>query len=157
MDYNDDIMYDRIDGMFVEDTTYKKTTSYIPIAMGHLLKIKYCTNSRNYVGWYLSVKDSLVETYKSICKDKQIKLGEFLDNDKYGKFFNENMSDFYNDGIKIYKEAMKTYPDLKQGWKYIPAECPWTFSQLMNALFIDDDNDFAVSIKELLNKLPDMK
>lgn len=154
---DDDIMHEFID-TYIESTKFKQDANLLVITFEHLLKLKYCTNDRNYNGWTTSVKHSLVKLYNSICDDKHIKLGAFVDDDKYGRYFNDEsvIQKYYNDSIKKYKDLTKTYSDLKEGLQYIPSDCPWKFSELMNSLYINDDNEIVPDIDNLLSYLPDM-
>ena len=115
----------------------------IGLAIEHLLKLKYCTNDRNYRVWCNSFSTH-IGAFSSYARGLSKK-----DNEKLMTYVkNNNLQRSYEIGVKNYKNAARKYPDLKDGEKYIPPECQWSLDELINN---------NITIEELLAKLPDMK
>jgi Domain of unknown function DUF29. len=109
----------------------------------HLLKIKYCTNNRNYDHWC-----GEIENHRNRVSD-YILWGTKKQDTNLKKYLENNIQDVYEDGIKKYKKDAQKYSDLIDISKLIAKECPecpWDLEQLM-----DDD------IEDLLARLPDME
>ena len=115
----------------------------IGLAIEHLLKLKYCTNDRNYRVWWNSFSTH-IGAFSSYARGLSKK-----DNEKLMAYVkSNNLQRSYEIGVKNYKHAAKKYPDLKDGEKYIPTECKWSLDDLINP---------NVTLEELLAKLPDME
>ena len=105
----------------------------------HLLKIKYCTNNRNYDHWCGEVENHRKEVFKhTLC-------GTDDEDKNLVKYINSKIQKIYEAGIKEYKKDAQKYSDLIDISRLIAKECPWDLEQLM-----DDD------IEDLLVKLPEM-
>lgn len=116
----------------------KKGRAYLSRMIEHLLKVKYCTNDRNYDHWRGEINTFRAKTIDIIDwkskRRKDINLINILIND---------LDDIYEVAIEYYEDDSKEYSDLIDGLELIPEECPWNLSELMND-----------SIDELLSKLP---
>ena len=121
----------------------KQSYSALMRMIEHLLKIKYCTNNRNYDHWC-----GEVENHRNRVSD-YILWGTKKQDTNLKKYLENNIQDVYEDGIKEYKKNAQKYSDLIDISKLIAKECPecpWDLEQLM-----DDD------IEDLLARLPDME
>lgn len=115
-----------------------KAASHLARMIEHLLKLGYCTNERNHNIWA-----SDAEKHRNIVFKVLRWRNKVYSNLK--KYLESNLQGIYEDGLKLYDEAAKNYPDLECYRDEIPEKCPWSFEQLM------DD-----SIENLLAKLPDI-
>lgn len=131
--------------MDFEDEIYTETaqekssiTSHAALTMEHILKMKYCTNNRNYDVWWNSVTThvSRVVTLTKYFKKKR--------NEDFIKHYEETFNEAYEDAIDAYKVAAISHDDLKVNQKYIPEKYPW-----------QPDDLILKPLWWLLNKLPD--
>lgn len=120
-----------------------KASGHLIKEIEHLLKLKYCTNNRNYEQWETSIdthrEDVILSTRWSSKRNRYTNLINRL---------KEDLQEIYEAGVDLYKRASRKYSDLKEGLNYIPEECPleWKLDNLL-----DDD------IEDLLDQLPDME
>lgn len=112
----------------------------IPRIIEHLLKIKYCTNNRNYHKW--------IEFELSPWINKVIDVLDYRNSKENNKVLvkemRESMDKFYSNGIKNYDKDSKIFTDLLENRKFIPKECMFTLDDLL-----------TLPLTDLLNKLPD--
>lgn len=116
----------------------KKGKAYLSRMIEHLLKVKYCTNDRNYDHWIGEINTFKAKTIDITDWKSKRKRDTNLINT-----LTDDFDDIYDVAIEHYEDDAKEYPDLRDGLELIPEECPWNLSELM------DD-----SIDELLDKLP---
>ena len=134
--------FEEVEEVFLETKQdEKKGYAYLSRMIEHLLKIKYCSNDRNYDHWRgeingFRVKAIDITGWKS-KRNRDTNLVKYLTN---------NIDDIYEVAVAYYKDDARLYADLTQGLEYIPEECPWTLEELM------DD-----TIDEILKKLPGME
>ena len=108
------------------------------IVIEHLLKLKYCTNSRNHKVWKNSIethRGTLYGYLQWLSKNPTRRLIEYLEN---------NIENAYITGVRLYNKAAKKYPDLEDGLKLIPEDCPWTLEELME----NDIDDLLESLND---------
>lgn len=121
----------------------KQSYSALMRMIEHLLKIKYCTNNRNYDHWCGEIENHRKEVFKhTLC-------GTDDEDKNLVKYINSKIQKIYEAGIKEYKKDAQKYSDLIDISRLIAKECPecpWDLEQLM-----DDD------IEDLLARLPDME
>lgn len=103
----------------------------------HLLKLKYCTNNRNYESWVNTVAEHRNRIIDILNYEDEV--DKLLWN-----HLQENFDNAYLVGIKLYKKAESVYSDLEYNEKYIPIKPP---------LILDDVMDLP--LHELLRKFPD--
>ncbi len=144
--------------IFTEGTDYDDAESLLVNIMLHLLKLKYFTDTShsNDDGWERTVRDSRQRILTYIHKsNKTIQFGNFKENDKYSKYYNDKtMGSIYEKAVIKYKSAAKKYDDLKDGLKYIPDDCPWTFVIIMNTNKVNDRGNVVPNYKKLISYLP---
>lgn len=116
------------DELFEESYSDRKDDciTEIGIIIEHLLKIKYCTNSRNHSVWVNSIR-----THRGTFIG-YVKWGNKKSVDRLIEYTSENIEDCYEHGVVLYTRDSKDYPDLRPGLKHIPDECPWTLEELMD-------------------------
>ena len=123
--------------LYTEETSDKRgVLSHTSRAIEHLLKLKYCTNNRNYDKWIGEFNDH---------RNEVIDILEYPDTNKnLLNYLIENFEKSYNRAISFYNSDISTYKDLDENKDVIPKELPITV------------NDFiSESLHSLLDKLPD--
>jgi hypothetical protein len=129
------------DEILYQEATYRKIRAgaFISLIIKNLLKVKYCNGNlpaEEKNTWIPSIQyhreNASVEMTWGNKPDKIIV-----------RYVKNNLQNSYNNGIYFYKNEAKEYPDLQDGIKFIPVECPWELEELM-----DEPIDF------LLSKLP---
>lgn len=127
--------------LYTEETSNRDDAeSLVPHILEHLLKLKYCTNNRNYKKWI----EMEIEPWINVVKRALNYESNKRKNINLINEINSSFDEFYNDGIKYYHKDSEEYKDLILNKKFIPKECPWTLDRLLTN-----------SIPQLLDKLPD--
>ena len=117
------------DEVFLEDAAdEKKVVGKISRAMSHLLKLGYCNSDvafrNNKRAWIQDFHYPRNEVLELLVLKKQRK--------NLTKYANKNIHRMYKGAISFYDLAAKEYDDLKEGRKWIPEQCPWTFNELIS-------------------------
>ena len=113
------------DEIYIESANDKKTLkACLSRIFEHILKLKYCTNNRNYEVWVRTV----VEHRNRIIDilDYENEADQLLWNT-----LQDNFDSAYLVGIKLYKKAESEYSDLEYNEKHIPIKSPVILDDVM--------------------------
>lgn len=126
------------DVLFEENYSVRKDDciTEVGIIIEHLLKLKHCRTNRVWINSIETHRGTLYGYVK--WGTKHIRIHRLID------YISEHIEDGYDFSIALYTKDTKKYPDLKDGLKLIPSQCPWTLEELL-----DKDIDYLL---DKLNK-----
>ena len=112
-----------LDDLYMEavESSVERNENKLVRMMEHLLKLAYC-DSRHYMerdarGWKASVTN-----VRWVQNKRKINVIHSIEN---------QLQDMYVSAIVYYDSASEENPTLNENRKFIPEECPWTFTNLM--------------------------
>lgn len=120
-----------LDDLYMEavESSVERNENKLVRMMEHLLKLAYC-NSQHYMerdarGWKASVtshRDTVKTNVRWVQNKRKINVIHSIEN---------QLQDMYVSAIVYYDSASEENPTLNENRKFIPEECPWTFTNLM--------------------------
>jgi hypothetical protein len=129
-----------------------KGSSYLATMLEHILKLFFCTSTRAENDWLGTIRRCQAGVHDIIGWDhKKI-------NRNIKRKIDARIDKIFDNAVEGYKAAMKKHQDdLPDIVKDLPPRCPWSFNQLMEANFDQDDGSSKKHFYERNRSMKEMR